>query len=116
MEDVLKGLDKDSKAALALIYMNNGQLASPIVLKLNETEAIGRLGSDVGGCIEALDAMKDSLVQYTFIDDNAIWRFKHPTIGDAYSSIVAKSPEQLEIYLHGTDIEKSHGPNKPAAM
>jgi hypothetical protein len=46
------------------------------------------------------------LVQYIFIDDNSTWRFKHPTIGDAYARIIAKSPEQLEIYLQGTDIEK----------
>jgi hypothetical protein len=106
LKDVLRGLDKHSKAALALIYMNSGQLTSPVVLNADESEAVGRLGSDVGSCIEALEAMKDSLVQYTFIDDNSIWRFKHPTIGDAYASIVAKSPEQLEIYLQGTDIEK----------
>jgi len=106
LEDVLIGLDKPSKAALALIYMNNGQLPSPVVLTAIEADAIARLGSDVGGSIEALEAMKDSIVQYTFIDDNAIWRFKHPTIGDAYARILAKSPEQLEIYLHGTEVEK----------
>lgn len=62
--------------------------------------------TDIGNCILALDAMKDSLVQLTLIDDNAIWRFKHPTISDAYTDIIAKSPEQLEIYLQGTDMEK----------
>jgi len=106
LEDVLKGLDRHSKGALALIYMNNGQLPSPLILNDQEQEAIARLGSDVGNCIEALDAMKDSLVQYTFIDDNALWRFKHPTIADAYAALLAKSPEQLEIYLHGTAIDK----------
>lgn len=106
LEDVISGLDKDSKAALALIYMNNGQLASPLKLEQNEYNAINKLGSDIGSCIEALESMKDSLVQYTFIDDNSVWRFKHPTIGDAYARIISKSPEQLEIYLQGTDIEK----------
>jgi len=104
--EVLEGLDKDSKAALALIYMNNGQVSSPLSLKKNEYDSIRKLGSDEGGCIEALESMRDSLVQYAFLDDNAIWRFKHPTIGDAYSKIVSKSPEQLEIYLQGTDMEK----------
>ncbi len=106
LEEVIRSLDCHSKAALALIYMNNGQVMSPLHLKSNETDAIDRLGSDLGSCIQALDAMKDSLVRYTFIDDNAVWRFKHPTIGDAYARIIANSPEQLEIYLRGTDIEK----------
>ncbi len=106
LEEVIRGLDYHSKAALALIYMNNGQVISPLDLKPNESDAISRLGSDLGSCIQALEAMKDSLVQYTFIDDNSIWRFKHPTIGDAYARIIANSPEQLEIYLRGTDIEK----------
>lgn len=106
LEEVIKGLDKHSKAALALIYMNSGQLTSPLALNDNELNVVSKLGSDVGNCIIALEAMKDSLVQYTFIDDDSIWRFKHPTIGDAYSSIVAKSPEQLEIYITGTAVEK----------
>lgn len=106
LEEVLKELDKHNKAALALIYLNNGILGSPLSFGPNETETIKRLGSDEGNCIVALEAMKDSLVQYTFIEDNAIWRFKHPTIGDAYSAMISKSPEQLEIYLKGADIEK----------
>jgi energy-coupling factor transporter ATP-binding protein EcfA2 len=106
LDEVIRGLDKHSKAALALIYMNNGQIMSPWDVKQTESDAIERLGSDVGNCIQALESMKDSLVQYIFIDDNSTWRFKHPTIGDAYARIVAKSPEQLEIYLQGTDIEK----------
>jgi hypothetical protein len=50
--------------------------------------------------------MKDSLVQFTMIADNAVWRFKHPTISDAYTAIIATSPEQLEIYLQGTAMDK----------
>jgi energy-coupling factor transporter ATP-binding protein EcfA2 len=106
LKDVIRNLDKDSQAALALIYMNNGQLNSPLVLASDEAAAIVRLGSTTGGCIEALEAMHNSLVQFTVIDDAAIWRFKHPTISDAYAAIIADSPEQLETYLQGTDLAK----------
>lgn len=44
LKDLIRHLDLHSKGALALIYMNNGQLASPIVLKLSEAEALSRLG------------------------------------------------------------------------
>jgi len=106
LKDVISGLDQNSKAALGLIYMNNDQLLSPLALNEQEKIAIERLGSTAGGCIEALDSMNGSLVQLTTIDDNPMWRFKHPTIGDAYSIIVAKSPDLLEIYLRGTSVEK----------
>lgn len=106
LKDLIRHLDLHSKGALALIYMNNGQLGSPIVLETSGVSALSRLGSDIGNCILALDAMKDSLVQFTMIDDNAVWRFKHPTISDAYTAIISKSPEQLEIYLQGTAMDK----------
>ena len=62
LQEVLQGLDADSKAALALIYMRNDRLESPIELQPSETEALERLGSDLGGCVTALEALKGSLV------------------------------------------------------
>ena len=43
MQEVLQGLDADSKAALALIYMRNDRLESPIELQSSESEAIERV-------------------------------------------------------------------------
>jgi energy-coupling factor transporter ATP-binding protein EcfA2 len=106
LQEVLQGLDKHSKAALALIYMNNDHLVSPIDLNPSEKIAIERLGSNLGSCIDALDSMNGSIVQHLNFDDQSLWRFKHPTIGDAYASIVVKNPELLEIYVRGTSIQK----------
>ena len=61
--------------------MRNGRLESPIELQSSEREALERLGSDIGRCIAALEALKGSLVVHT--SGESIWRFKHPTIGDA---------------------------------
>jgi hypothetical protein len=104
--DTLKGLDIHSRAALAFIYMANGFLKSPVKPAASEISAIKRLGSNVGQCIQALESMKDSLVQFFYSEDQGGWRFKHPTIGDAYSKIVSESAEQLEIYLQGTPTDK----------
>jgi hypothetical protein len=49
--------------------------------------------------------MGTSLVQHVHTGDGAFWRFKHPTIGDAYAAILIQSPELLGIYLHGTPVE-----------
>lgn len=102
LKEVLHSLDAASKAALALIYMRNGRLESPIKLQQSETEALNRLDSDLGSCITSLEALRGSLVLYTSEDGEYIWRFKHPTIGDAYAELLAQSPELLEIYIQGS--------------
>ncbi|OFC08068.1 hypothetical protein AN467_27410 [Pseudomonas aeruginosa] len=104
--DICKELDKDSKAALALIYMSNGRLSSPISLTVAEEEALKRLNSDLGACTAALEALRGSLAVHVISDGESYWTFKHPTIGDAYSAMLRASPELLGIYVRGSDTEK----------
>lgn len=106
LHEVLRGLDANSKAALALIYMRNDRLASPIALQPAEVDALQRLGSDLGGCISGLEALAGSLVVRTSTSGEAVWRFKHPTIGDAYAELLAQSSELLGIYLQGSDPDR----------
>jgi energy-coupling factor transporter ATP-binding protein EcfA2 len=106
LQEVLQGLDAESKAALALIYMRNGRLESPIDLQSSEREALERLGSDLGGCVAALEALRGSLVVHTHAGGESVWRFKHPTIGDAYAAILVQSPEHLGIFIQGSAPER----------
>lgn len=105
LREVLQGLDSDSKAALGLIYMRNGELESPIQLEESERRALERLGSSLGGCITALESLNGSLAQHTHVEGASIWSFKHPTIGDAFATLLAGNPELLEIYLQGSSTE-----------
>ncbi len=102
LHEVIQGLDADSKAALALIYMRNGRLASPTQLVAAEAEAIGRLQSDLGRCLRALEALEGSLVILMLAGDESFWQFKHPTIGDAYAATLVLSPEHLGIFIQGS--------------
>ena len=102
LQEVLRGLDTDSRAALALIYMRNGRLESPIQLQESERLALERLGSTVASCIDALDALKGSLVRLSSANDDRVWEFSHPTVGDAYAEILAQSPEHIDIFIQGT--------------
>jgi hypothetical protein len=106
LRDVLLGLDDDSKAALALIYMRNNSLASPIELEESEREAMDRLGSSLGGCITALEALNGSLAQFVSVEGVATWRFKHPTVGDAFAGLLLENPELLGIYVRGSSIDQ----------
>ena len=109
MQEVLGGLDEHSKAALALIYMRKGGLESPIELQEPEREAIERLGSNLGGCITALDCLNGSVVQHAQMEGAALWRFKHPTVGDAFAALLLKNPESLGIYVRGSSVESLMG-------
>jgi hypothetical protein len=105
LQEVLDGLDKDSMAALALIYMKKDHLISPISLQDTEEDALARLGSSLGKCITALESLNGSLVLHQQADGESVWRFKHPTIGDAFASALARSPDLLGIFLLGSATE-----------
>lgn len=105
LQEVLDGLDDDSMAALALIYMKKDHLESPISLEVTEEDALRRLGSSLGKCITALEALNGSLVVHQQVDSELVWRFKHPTIGDAFASALARSPDLLGIFLLGSVTE-----------
>lgn len=105
LQEVLEGLDNDSMAALALIYMKKDHLESPISLEVTEEDALHRLGSSLGKCITALEALNGSLVVHQQVDSELVWRFKHPTIGDAFASALARSPDLLGIFLLGSATE-----------
>ncbi|OYD73830.1 DEAD/DEAH box helicase family protein [Paraburkholderia hospita] len=104
--DVCSELDADSKAALALIYMENGRLPSPISLTATQEEALKRLDSNLGACSTALEALRGSLAVHVTSDGDSFWTFKHPTIGDAFSAMLRGSPELLGIYVRGAELEK----------
>lgn len=103
LQETVTGLDPHSRAALSLIYLRGGRVGSPIHLQESETAALERLGSDLGSCLDALEALRGSLVLYADTGSEPIWQFKHPTIGDAFASLVAGSPEHLLIFLQGAE-------------
>ncbi len=104
--DVCEKLDADCKAALALVYMRKSKLQSPVRLAPEELEALQRHGSDLGGCTTALQVLNGSFLIHSTTDGEAFWSFKHPTIGDAYASILRSNPELLGIYVQGADVDK----------
>lgn len=105
LQEVLDGMDKDSLAALALIYMKKDHLPSPISLTTIEENALCRLDSNLGDCIDGLEALNGSLVVRQQVNGESVWRFKHPTIGDAFATSLAKKPDLMSIFLAGTAVD-----------
>ena len=104
--ETMYNMDADSRAALALIYMKEGAIESPVNLGLEEGRAIERLGSSEAGCIRALEDLNRSFVQLVDVQEGRYWRYKHPTIGDAFALILASSPDHLRIFVDGSSTER----------
>lgn len=104
--ETMQGMDYESQAALALLYMKHGAIESPVDLSQEEVQAVERLGGNQAGCIRALESLRGSFVQMVDTADGRFWRYKHPTIGDAFALILAQSPDHLQIFVDGTPIDR----------
>jgi hypothetical protein len=106
LQQILEELDTHSRAALAFVYMRNGQLESPIEAKPSELDALGRLGSDLGQSRIALEALEGSFVLHSQANDESVRQFRHPTISDSYAAILAESPDLVDIFVQGSEPER----------
>ena len=105
LREIIQGLDTDSRAALALIYMRQGRLESPVELRGSESVSLERLGSNIGGCGFALNALRGSLARLSHASGEAVWQFSHPTVSDAYAATLAQNPEHIGILIQGSETE-----------
>jgi len=106
LRDVVGGLPPDGKAALALIYMAGGSLPSPVRFSAEQTAAMRLLESSSGGAVRALKEMQDGLVSLEprTEDRTQRWVFRHPTIGEAFRSLIQGDPELSPVYLAGMSL------------
>jgi hypothetical protein len=105
LTELINSLDQNSRSAIALIFMRNSFLPSPIQLTSDEAQALELIGGTKSGIIESLDSLNDTLILKTTEDGNYYWKFKHPTIRDSFASIICKNVELLDIYILGAPLE-----------
>lgn len=68
-------------------------------------EIIARLGETYRGITSGLNALQGSFVRSTTLDEQ-VWTFNHPTIGDAFASLIAGNPELVDLYISGAAIPR----------
>ncbi len=106
LKDIVSSLDAESKAAIAVIFMSGGTVESPLELTAKLQTAVDMLGGTTAGVRHALAALEGSLTKLVTSAGKTSWTYRHPTIGDAFTEVVSENPELLDIYLHGTKIDK----------
>lgn len=99
--ETISNLAPDCKSAIALVFIAGGRIASPVkdVSALNI--AADAFGTTSAAVREALVALNGSLLLLARDEQGQYWTYKHPTIGDAFASLVAANPELVELYLRG---------------
>lgn len=107
--EIIRTLDAGSRSALASVFMRGDSLASPVTMTPDEERAITLLGGSLSEVRIALNALDGSLILQSMQAGAYQWRFKHPTVRDAFATVVAEDRELLDIYLAGTPIEKLFG-------
>jgi hypothetical protein len=105
LKSVIAGLDRDSFAALAVIFAEDGELTLPIQDTDQVRTLLSTLGSSRHGVVSALRSMDESVVRQVVTSRGAHWNFRHPTMRDALAQLVAENPDLTSLYLTGVTTE-----------
>lgn len=98
--ETITNLSADCRAAIAVAFMNGGQVRSP-VSEDDIGPAAKAFGVTVGAVREQLVALNGSLLLLSADDHGQFWTYKHPTVSDAFAHYVAQNAELVDIYLRG---------------
>ncbi|KAA0571672.1 hypothetical protein FZ983_33185 [Azospirillum sp. B21] len=107
LTEVLEQLDAPSLGAVALIFLNSESgVPSPIGQHPALDMVTRLLGVQPAAVAKAIEHLNDSLTRRFAAEDGDRWVFRHPTVTDAFAEIVARSPELIELYVHGAKVDR----------
>jgi len=107
LTEVLEQLDEASLGAIALIFLNaEAGVLSPIGQHPALEMVTRLLGVQPAAVGKAMEHLNDSLTRRISTKDGDRWVFRHPTVADAFAEIVARSPELIELYVHGAKVDR----------
>ena len=104
--DVVASLAAAEKAAIGLVFIAGGKLSIPVVADEHVTGTLELLGVTLGEVKAALGSLDDSLLKRQKEGGAEYWVFRHPTIRDAYATIVGGNPELIDVYLAGVSTDQ----------
>ena len=102
--DTLRTIGTANAAAVALVFMRRGRLGCNLELTPKDKGALERLGATVSEVRRALKGLEPTLFVKSTDKDQQFWRFKHPSIRDAFGTLIADDPALSDIYLENTPV------------
>lgn len=106
LTDVIRNIDSGSRSALAAVFMRGGKIASPVDLEEPEIKAAELIGGSIPDIRLGLNALQGGLVMQVRESGQPFWKFKHPTVRDAFAQYLADDPELLDVYLAGAPLDR----------
>ncbi len=106
LQEIIRTLDANSRSAIALVFMHGEALPSPITMSPEDERAIVLLGGSAAEVRSAIVALEGSLLIQVKQGAAFFWRYKHPTIRDAFAALVSENRELMDIYLAGTPVRQ----------
>ena len=106
LEGTLSNFAPAEKAALALVFIAGGRLPVPIPEDEKTLNTIATMQSNIGAVKASLNTLNNALIRRIRDDSREYWCFQHPTIRDAFASLIGSNPEFIDIYLAGTPADK----------
>tara|TARA_E500000318_G_scaffold107170_1_gene116119 strand:- start:8468 stop:10750 length:2283 start_codon:yes stop_codon:yes gene_type:complete len=104
LHEVLRTLDVESKAAIALVFIHGNLLSSPVDFSEQDKSTMALLGAPERDVRKALTALEGSLLILVRQGTQHFWRAKHPSILEAFAKLVSEDRELMDVYLAGTPI------------
>jgi len=104
--EVVGSLAPAEKAAIGLVFIAGGKLAIPVAADQHVTGTLDLLGVTLGEVKAALVSLDDSLLKRIKDSTAEFWVFRHPTIRDAYATLVGGNPELIDVYLAGVSTDQ----------
>lgn len=104
--EIVRTIDTGSRSALALVFMRGGLLPSPVKMTADEERAVSLMGGSISDVRNALNALDGSLILQSIQGGVYSWRFKHPTVRDAFAAVIAEDRELMDIYLAGAPVDR----------
>lgn len=106
LEEVIQSVAVSQKAALGLVFVNGGRVKAPVPVDEFNVSFCESMGSAIGEAKAAFMSLDDSFLSSREDGGENYWKFRHPTIGDAFASVISKNPELIDTYLSGVSVER----------
>jgi hypothetical protein len=106
LEDIISNLSASDKTAIALVFISGGKLPIPLPEEEVIFRTISNMSANIGDVKSALFSLDGSMLRCSKDKNGNYWQFRHPTIRDAFASIVGSNPEYIDIYMAGVSTEQ----------
>jgi hypothetical protein len=107
LKDVLSQLETADLAAMACVYLSGDGIEIPLELTGRTSDAIAQMGSSKEAVIAAFQKLSGTFLSTSRAPDGVqSWRFRHPTIREAFASHIADDPNLVKVLLDGLSDEE----------